>query len=306
MMGTKRYASVGELRRAISTEALVAAGVPRSGPLQTLLRPLVWPPCHRFARLAAEFDRRAALDGFSQATHWALSNFVEGSRAIGTEHIPATGPLVVASNHPGSYDALLIASSVGRDDLKILVSDVPFLRNMHATSSNFIYTETNQNGTHSRAGTARESVRHLRAGGALLVYASAQVDPDPALLPGAREELQRWSSSLALFVRQVPETAVLVSIVSGVLAPSCYRHPLTRLRKEQRLKQFLAEFIQISQQVLLGRRFGLRPTVRFAEPLTAADLGGGRDPEAARATIIARAEGLLAEVPADGADEAFS
>lgn len=298
MTGTKRYATVGELRHAISTEALVAAGVPRTGALQTLLRPLVWPPCHRFARLAAEFDRRVAQDGFAGATGWALSRLVEDSQVIGTEHVPATGPLVVASNHPGSYDGLLIASSVGRDDLKVLVSDVPFLRNMHATSSNLIYTETSHDGTHSRAGAARESIRHLRAGGALLVYASAQVDPDPALLPGAREELQKWSSSLALFVRRVPETAVLVSIVSGVLAPSCYRHPLTRLRKEQRLKQFLAEFIQISQQVLFGRRFGLTPAVRLAEPLMADDLGGGRDAEAARATIIARAEALLADVRA--------
>jgi len=298
MAETKQYASVDELRRAISTEALVAAGVPRSGPLQTLLRPLVWPPCDRFARLAAEFDRRVALDGFSEATRWALGNFVEGSQAIGTEHVPVRGPLVVASNHPGSYDGLLIASSVGRDDLKVLVSDVPFLRNMVATSSNFIYTKTDQD-AHSRVGAARESVRHLKAGGALLVYASAQVDPDPALLPGAREALQSWSPSLSLFVRQVPETVVLVSIVSGVLAPSCFRNPLTRLRKEQRMKQFLAEFIQISQQVLLGRRFALRPTVRFAEPLTAGDLGGGRDAEAALATVIAQAEGLLANVRAD-------
>jgi hypothetical protein len=202
----------------------------------------------------------------------------------------------VASNHPGSYDGLLIASAVGRDDLRVLVSDVPFLRHMHATSANFIYTETHREAA-SRMTAVRESVRHLKAGGALLVYASGQVDPDPALLPGAREELQKWSSSLSLFVRQVPETVILVSIVSGVLAPSCFRHPLTRLRKEQRLKQFLAEFIQISQQILFGRRFALTPTVRFAEPLTTADLEGCRDAEAARTTIITRAEGLLADVP---------
>jgi hypothetical protein len=302
MTETKRYATSSELRRAISTEALVAAGIPRTGPLQTYLRPLVWLPCDRFARLAAEFDRHVALDGFAEATRLATSVFVDGSQVLGAEHIPATGPLVVASNHPGSYDGLLIASSVGRDDLRVLVSDVPFLRHMYATSANFIYTETDRAAA-SRVGAVRESVRHLKAGGALLVYASGQVDPDPALLPGAREELQKWSSSLSLFVRQVPETAVLVSIVSGVLAPSCFRHPLTRLRKEQRLKQFLAEFIQISQQILFGRRFGLTPTVRFAEPLTAAELGGGRDAEAARATIISRAEGLLADVPADDASK---
>jgi hypothetical protein len=291
------YASPAELRHNISTEALVALGLPRTGLLQTLLRPLVWPPSERFARLAAEFDRRVALYGLTEATRWAMPIFVEDAQSFGVEHIPATGPLVVASNHPGSYDALLIASSLGRDDLKILVSDVPFLRHLYATSSHFIYTKTDQ-GALERLGAARESLRHLQAGGALLVYASAQVDPDPALLPGAAEELQRWSSSLPFFVRKVPETKILVTIVSGVLEPSCFRHPLTRLRKEQRTKQFLAEFIQISQQVLFGRRFSLTPTVRFAVPLTAAELGNGQDPQAALEVVLGRARQLLGEIPA--------
>ena len=57
------YVTVAELRRAISEEVLVAAGVPRKGMLQTLLRPFLWYPAHRFARLAPEFDRRVALEG---------------------------------------------------------------------------------------------------------------------------------------------------------------------------------------------------------------------------------------------------
>jgi hypothetical protein len=115
-------------------------------------------------------------------------------------------------------------------------------------------------------------------------------------LPGAREALQKWSPSLPLFLRLVPEAKLLVTIVSGVLSPSCYRHPLNRLRKEQRLKQFLAEFIQIGQQVLFNRRFGLNPTVRFGEPLSVDVLRGGGDGQAAQAVIIAQAEKLLAEV----------
>ena len=59
------YVTVPELRRAISEEILVAAGVPRTGLLQTVLRPLLWYPAHRFARLAAEFDRRVALEGLT-------------------------------------------------------------------------------------------------------------------------------------------------------------------------------------------------------------------------------------------------
>jgi hypothetical protein len=68
---------------------------------------------------------------------------------------------------------------------------------------------------------------------------------------------------------------------------------LARLRREQRLKQFLAEFLQVGQQVMFNRRFGLTPTARFAEPLTAAELGSSDNPQAA---IIARAQKLLAGV----------
>jgi hypothetical protein len=268
-------------------------GLPRTGLLQTLLRPLVWLPAHRFARLAAEFDCYVAQHGLTAAAREALRRFVDDTRACGAENIPTTGPLVVASNHPGSYDSLLIASLLARDDLKVFASDVPFLRSMVATSPHLIYTAHDN---HMRMAAVREGVRHLQAGGALLVFASAQVDPDPALLPGAQEALQKWSPSLPLFQRLVPETDLLISIVSGVLAPSCFRHPLTRLRREQRLKQFLAEFIQISQQVLFGRRFPLTPTVRFAKPLTAAELDGGRDAQATLAAILARAQKLLEEV----------
>jgi hypothetical protein len=289
----QHHAQVDELTRAISTEILVAAGLPRTGPLQTLLRPLVWPPARRFAGLAAEFDRRVATSGLTEAVRWALSLFVEGTRAHGLAHLPSSGPLIVASNHPGSYDGLVIASYLARDDLRVIASDVPFLRNLRASSPHLIYTT---NDSRARMGAAREAMRHLLGGGALLLYPSAQVDPDPAFLPGAREELGKWSSSLPLFVRQAPETQVVVTIVSGVLAPSCYRHPLTLLRRGQRLKQFLAEFLQIGQQVMFRRRFGLEPVVRFAPPLTAGELGHGRDAPATMATILAQAEGLLGQV----------
>jgi hypothetical protein len=174
---------------------------------------------------------------------------------------------------------------------------VPALRNLRATSRHLIYTRLGDD-SHARISAARESVRHLRSGGALLVYASGKLDPDPAALPGAKEALQEWSGSLAWFLRQVPDAVLVVTIVSDVLAPSCLRNPLTRLRKQQRRKQFLAETVQIGQQVLFGRRFPLTPQVHFGVPLTAADLGEGRDPEVARATIVEQAERLLAEAQA--------
>ncbi len=284
-----RYATVEELRRGITTEILVAAGLPRTGLLQRLLAPLVWPVANRFASLMSQADRLTAESGLPEAARWLLHQFVDDVRLIGADQIPTDGPLIVASNHPGTYDILAIVSAQPRDDLKIPASDVPFVRGLHATSSHLIYTPHDP---HVRMTVLRESMRHLQAGGSLLIFASAQVDPDPAFLPGAAQELGKWSGSLPLLMRRVPEARLVIAIVRGVLAPACYNHPFTRHRSEQRLRQFTAEFLQVGQQILLRRRFHLRPTVQFAAPVTLADLGTV-DPETIRQAIITRARCLL-------------
>ena len=291
------YVSVADLRRAISEELLVAAGVPRKGLLQALLRPLFWFPAHRFASLAAEFDRRVALCGLAEGMRWLLWRFVDDVYVYGREHIPASGPLVIVSNHPGSYDALAIGAHLGRNDLRIPVSDVPILRHLRVTAKHLIYTHLGED-SHARISAARDSVRHLRSGGALLVYAASKVEPDPAVLPGARASLHDWLDSPAWLLRQVPDAALVVTIVSNVLAASCLRSPLTYLRRHPRRKQFLAEAAQIGQQVLFGRRFSLVPEVRFGLPLGTADLGVGRNPETARTIILEQAERLLSEAEA--------
>jgi hypothetical protein len=290
---TQPYATAAELRRTLSIEMLSAAGLPGQGILSSLLKPLVWVPAHRFSRLAAEFDRRAAETGLLAAVRWVLPHFVEGSRAVGTENIPTSGPLIIASNHPGAYDGLVVLSAIPRDDLKVVATGRPFFRSMYGSAPYLIYTPLE---THERMAVVRESIRHLDAGGALLIFPRGEVEPDPELLPGAEESVQKWSPSLPFLLRRVPEARMLLTVVSGVLAPSCLRHPLTRLRRELQPRQLLAEFIQVSQQMLFGRRFGLTPTARFDEPVTAAELGGGRDAPSMLAGIAARAKKLLALV----------
>ena len=63
-------------------------------------------------------------------------------------------------------------------------------------------------------------------------------------------------------------------------------------------QQVLAEIVQISQQMLFGRSFGLAPTVRFAPPFKGADLAPGVDAQAILETITGRAQKLLADVRA--------
>jgi hypothetical protein len=271
------HAIAAELRRTLSTDILEAVGL----------------PAHLFARLAAEFDHHVAQSGLMEAVRWVLPRFVEGVHALGTENIPTTGPLVIASNHPGAYDGLVIASCLPRDDLKIMVTDRPFLRGLHAASPHLIYTPRD---TEGRMGVVRQAVHHLREGGSLLIFAHGNVEPDPALVPGAEEALEGWSPSVPLFLRRVPGASLVVTIVSGVLAPSALQHPLARLREGWQARQLLAEVLQVSQQMLLRRRFGLAPTVRFAAPLMAGDVEEVPYARAALAAIVARARELLADV----------
>jgi hypothetical protein len=115
----------------------------------------------------------------------------------------------------------------------------------------------------------RESIRHLREGGSLLIFPRGQVEPDPAHLPGALEAVSQWSPSVGLIVKSVPETQVVPAVVSGVLAPSSLRNPLTRIRSSARDRQMLAEFLQIIQQMLLPRRIAVAAQVRFGRPFVA-------------------------------------
>lgn len=109
----------------------------------------------------------------------------------------------------------------------------------------------------------REGICHLASGGSLLVLATGLVEPDPAVSPGAEAALEKWSASVPLFLRCVPDAKLLVTIVSGVVARAAMRHPLTRLQADPRLKQMLAEFLQVSQQVLGWRRYRLTPRFAF-------------------------------------------
>jgi hypothetical protein len=61
-------------------------------------------------------------------------------------------------------------------------------------------------------------------------------------------------------------------MVSGVLATECWQNPLVRLRQSFWEKQKLAEFIQVIQQLALGRRFPLIPQVTFGNPITLPEL----------------------------------
>ena len=268
-----QFAGVAELRRTLIDEIFNAMGLPQ-GWLRGALWPLAWAPAHRFARLMERFERCDAEYGFSEAARRLLERFISQLVVSGAEQIPPEGPLLIASNHPGAVDAVAIAASLPRQDLKIVVSGVPFFHSLSFIRDHLIYSAQD---AHGRMLAVRGAIRHLREGGSVLIFPTGTVDPDLAVFPFAPQSLESWSSSLALMLNKAPGTRLLVTTVSGVLAPECWRHPLVRLRQSFWEKQKLAEFIQVIQQLVLSRRFSLIPRVTFGSPLTLPELClGGR------------------------------
>lgn len=280
-----------ELRSSIISEGFRAFGLSPAGWSRKLLEPIVWPPAHRFARLALSFDEKVARSGVSEASRWFVDRFAKKVEVFGTERVPLDGPLMVASNHPGVFDALLIAACLRRNDLKIIVQNIPFIQRLPHLQRCLIFAPPDPAG---RMAALRSVIRHLDHGGSLLIFPSGRLDPDPAVLPGAFEALHSWSPSLALVLRKVPQTSFLVTIVSGVLAPVCLHHPLARLRKCTWERQKWAELVQGIQQLFYPKSFSLVPKISIGKPLPAADLAAGEGPPGVLLSIVEKAGLLLA------------
>ena len=262
-------ALAGILSGTITDEIFAAFGLPSRGWQRRLFGPVFWLPAQIFGRVMAGIDRTVAEQGVPEAAKRLLKGFVDDIQVSGKENIPREGPVLIASNHPGAYDSVAILSCLPRKDVKAVVSDVPFLRSLPAASKLMIYAIP---GTQGRMTAVRGMVRQMQAGGALMIFPSGLVDPDPEVLPGAEKELDSWSKSLDLVMRRVPETKIIITIASGVLSPICLHNPLTRLRKKEWEQRKLAEFLQVIQQLVLKRKFGLSPRLTFDVALNGSEL----------------------------------
>ena len=65
-------------------------------------------PIDALARLFSEVDTALGCDGIASAFGALLARYARDPRISGAKNSLAAGTLVLASNHPGAYDALLI------------------------------------------------------------------------------------------------------------------------------------------------------------------------------------------------------
>jgi len=280
-----------ELRQALLEEFYNLLGIENHPWLQRAVMALMRKPLDRFIAIALQFDSLAQAEGFGTAARWALPRFVRGLYVRGLENIPAEGPLLLTANHPGTVDSLLIPACVPRKDIRILASGLKFFRKLPSLQRFLIFTPRQGSG---RALAARQAIRHLQSGGALLIFPSGGVDPDPSFHPEARGYLERWSESLNLFLHRVPQTMVQTVLCSHVLLERYFRHPLTRFGKTLRQRLVIAEYIQMAEQLVRRQKEKVMPYVLFGEPKRGTELLAA-EPTAPHKVIVQDAQQLLEE-----------
>lgn len=247
-----------------------AFALPQTRSARRIVRWVFGRAAQRVAELGIGLDREVEQGGLRGGARWLLPRFVKSHTARGEENIPPDGPLVIASNHPAGVDSLVISAHITRPDYKVIIGDIPFFENLPHVSEHAIYAPAPSD-TGGRMRAVRESLRHLKAGGALLIFARGGIEPDPDSMPDPDIEFNHWSRSLEIFLQHVPQTRVLVTIASGVISRAAMNSPITRLRKARPDRQRIAFLTQIAQQILSGReKYGLTPRVTFGEVIAGA------------------------------------
>lgn len=232
---------IDELSAILAREGAESLGWEGGRPGDAFARALLRPAARRIAREFALLDDVLAERTLPDAARWALDHFHAGVETTGLDRVPRQGPILLVANHPGLTDAVALIAALDRDDVRIVAADYPFLHAMRGLTPRLIFL--GPDGT-SQLSWIRAASRHLRQGGAVLLFPAGRLEPDPAVLGHAGALLQ-WSESFGLIARLAPETQVVLAFVSGVLSPRAFAHPLTRIRRTARDRQRVATLLQM-------------------------------------------------------------
>ena len=262
---------VHALTETLVYELVKAFALPGSPLANKLIRLIFGQAARATAKVGIGLDCAVSEGGLPGGARWLLPRFVKSHSACGVENIPVSGPLVIASNHPASIDSIVISAHINRPDYKIIIGDIPFFEHLPHVSQHSIFAP-DPNNTVGRMQVMRESIRHLRSGGALLIFPRGSIEPDPAFMAHPDAEFDHWSRSLEIFMQRVPQLQILITIASGVISRSTMHHPITWLRRARPDRQRLAFLYQLARQMLSGREiFGLTPRITFGEMISGAN-----------------------------------
>jgi 1-acyl-sn-glycerol-3-phosphate acyltransferase len=245
-------------------------------------------PARFFAEQIVRFDNLVGERGLPAGAEWLLRQYVRALQAAGRERLPASGPALIVANHPGMADTVSLFRAIGREDLRIVALERPFLQALPNARRHLVFVPEDPG---ARMPAARAIVAELRAGRAVLTFPAGEIEPDPSVMRGAVESLHQWSDSVTLFARMVPDVRIVPAIVSGVISAAAQRNPIARLRRTPKGRERMAATLQImfpAYQAVTAR-------VAFGAPLLARDLIAAK--AEVNAAVIAAARALIEHPP---------
>jgi putative hemolysin len=257
--------------------------------LASALRRIFAGPARKFAQQMADFDNSLGANDLAQASRRIMrTNYVRDVRVHGREHVPASGPALFLSNHPGIADTISLFAAINRADLKIIAVHRPFLAALENTAKSLFFIDDDPA---RRMNAVRQVSSHLKNGGAALTFPAGEIEPDPDVYDGALDSLESWTDSAAVFVRFAPAVKIVPVLVSGVIWEGAARHPLTRLKRARVDRERLAAALQLLAMVVWNARPN-RVHVHFASPVTLDEVGS-TDAKAIHQVVIERMRDLI-------------
>jgi len=232
---------IAEIVARESAETLV--GRP-AGVRVEVVRRLVGPVANHVADRFVMYDRALGEAGLRHGSAWIVDDATGGLAVEGREGVPARGPLLVVANHPGISDAVALLAALGREDAWIVTANYPFLRAMRLASRRFLFVSDDRA---DRLSAFRTIVSRLRSRDTVLVFPAGGLELDPALSRNAAlASLATWSRSIGLLARLARDTLVVPAVVSGVVSPTAFDHPLARRRGVPKERQRMATLLQFA------------------------------------------------------------
>ena len=210
--------------------------------INLLLHMLCLPFVLELTRLGIKMEAMIARDGHLKgASEWLVSIASNGIRIHGAANIPLVGPVLFVGNHAGLGDAHALLMSSPRRDTVVLARDFGILTGLQHFRRHVIVVDPE-----CPQAALRAALRHLRAGGSLLLYPRGEIEADPGLyLEAALETLPDWSESIELFVRHVPDLAIVPVAAGGMISRRALRNPLVSLYQDTDKRHFLAATFQM-------------------------------------------------------------
>lgn len=264
MLSSPASRSIVELYTALEYEVFRVSGWPEKDWRRRVFGKLLEQPLFRMAQVLAALDEDIHRFGLMVGLTRLLEHFACNIEWAAEQPVPQSGPLIVACNHPGTFDGFVLAKLLQREDVKVIAREMPLLRNLPQVSRHLIFSTRDMA---QRADVLREVIQHLKDGGALLTFPRGTIEPDPATMPGSMNEVRYWLPSLEFWLRKVPETQLVIGIISQVTAPLALKIGRVLFRKAWNA-QVAAEVIQVAYQVLAPNQWKIQPRVTFSAPLS--------------------------------------